>query len=77
MNKLYINIKQSYYYYLSYVQFFQVARRQNIERVLSLQDIQFQYCSGDNKNNKVIANIALLVDILSTNDEENIKFICF
>jgi hypothetical protein len=45
--------------------------------VLSLQDKQFQYCSSDNKNNKVIANIALLVDISSTNDEENIKFICF
>jgi hypothetical protein len=42
-----------------------------MEELSSLQSKQFQYHNSDNNN--IIANINLIVDVLSTNTEEEIK----
>jgi len=64
--------KQLDCYYLPFVQPFKIASKKIMEEELSsIQSKQFQYHNNDNNN--IVANINLIVDVLSTNTEEEIK----
>jgi hypothetical protein len=63
--------KQLDCYYLSFVQPSKIASKKIMEELSSLQSKQFQYHNSDNNN--IVANINLIVDVLSTNTEEEIK----
>jgi hypothetical protein len=56
---------------LPFVQPSKIASKKIMEELSSLQSKQFQYHNSDNNN--IIANINLIVDVLSTNTEEEIK----